>query len=94
VRAGLERGERQRGHSKQVEATLASSLSRRERQSNAPRPARAPVRGLGQPGPRNRHEAGLNWPDTAGVRWTNVPPLQRAVICYNEVESRQTERGE
>jgi hypothetical protein len=67
VRARLETGERWRGRSGRVEVTPASNPGRRERQSSAPRPTRAPVRGLGQPGPINKNGAGLNWLDTAGV---------------------------
>jgi hypothetical protein len=64
MRARLEAGEWRRGNSGRVEVTPASNLGCGEGRSGAPRPTQGSVRDVGCLGPKRKHEAGLNRPDT------------------------------
>jgi hypothetical protein len=75
VRAGLEAGERWSGHFGQVSCTPTSNPECGEGWSGAPRPAQAPVRGVGRLGPKYRHGAGLNRSDVERMRRTNAQRL-------------------
>jgi hypothetical protein len=80
MRPGLQMGERRRGRSGRVGITLARNLGRREGRSSAPGTAWAPMMGLGHLGPKHTHGAGLNWPDTTGVRRANAQQHRQAPI--------------
>jgi hypothetical protein len=93
VRRGLGMGEQWSGCSGRIVGAPASDSGYREGRSRAPRLARASVRGLGHPGLKFGHEAGLHRLGAVEAPRTNMPQLRQALIHRREVESRQTKSG-